>query len=138
MIQRGNTVEVHYTGKLTNGEIFDSSIGGEALEFEVGSGQIIAGFENAIIGKTTGDKVTVNIEPADAYGEFNEELVVELPLNQVPENPQVGQVLEANTPDGQIVAVTIEKVNEDTITINANHPLAGKELIFDIEIVNFK
>ncbi len=136
MIQNGNTVNVHYTGRLTNGEVFDSSEGKEPLSFTVGSGQIIPGFENAIIGKNVGDKVTVNIPPAQAYGEIREDLLIKVPNTQLPGPVEVGMSLQAQSDNGANVNVTVVEVNEDHAVIDGNHPFAGKELIFDIEVVN--
>jgi peptidylprolyl isomerase len=136
MITQGSTVEVHYTGKLTNDEVFDSSEGKEPLKFEVGSGQIIPGFENAILGKNVGDKVTVSIDPTQAYGDVREDLLVKVPFDKMPGDVEVGQTLQADSGQGQPVMVVVEQVNEDHVVINGNHPLAGKELVFDIEIVS--
>ena len=136
MITQGSTVEVHYTGKLTNDEVFDSSEGKEPLKFEVGSGQIIPGFENAILGKNVGDKVTVSIDPTQAYGDVREDLLVKVPFDKMPGEVEVGQTLQADSGQGQPVMVVVEQVNEDHVVINGNHPLAGKELVFDIEIIS--
>lgn len=136
MIENGKVVDVHYTGKLIDGSVFDSSEGREPLRFEVGSGQIIPGFESAIIGKTTGDRVTVTISPQEAYGETREELFVKIPSDKLPGKVEVGQVLEATSEDGRSSQVLVHEVNEDHVVINGNHPLAGKELVFDIEVVS--
>jgi FKBP-type peptidyl-prolyl cis-trans isomerase 2 len=136
MIQNGNVIDVHYTGKLTDGSVFDSSEGREPLRFQVGSGQIIPGFENAIIGKNIGDKVTVTISPDEAYGQEQEELFVKIPNDKLPGKVEVGQVLEATSEDGRSSQVRVHEVNEDHCVINGNHPLAGQELVFDIEVVS--
>ncbi len=136
MIQNGNTVNVHYTGRLTNGEVFDSSEGKEPLSFTVGSGQIIPGFENAILGKKVGDKLTVNIPASEAYGEVREDLLVKVPNSQLPGPVEVGMSLQAQAENGNAVNVTVVEVNEDHAVIDGNHPFAGKELVFDIEVVN--
>jgi peptidylprolyl isomerase len=136
MITKGNTVDVHYTGKLTTGEVFDSSEGKEPLKFQVGSGQIIPGFEEAVLGKQIGDKVTINIQPENAYGEVREDLFVKVPLDKMPGEVQVGQSLQAVGADNRPVQVVVKEVNEDHIVIDGNHPLAGKELVFDIEVVD--
>jgi len=138
MIQKGNIVAVHYTGKLPNGEVFDSSEGRDPLKFQVGSGQIIPGFEGAIIGKNIGDKVTINITPSEAYGEVREDLIVQVPLEQMPGEVEVGQSLQAQADNGQAVNVIVKEVNEDHVIIDGNHPLAGEELIFDIEILEIE
>jgi peptidylprolyl isomerase len=136
MIENGNIVNVHYTGKLTDGSVFDSSEGRDPLKFQVGSGQIIPGFESAIMGKNVGDKVTVTIDPSNAYGEEKEELFVKIPNEKLPGKVEVGQILEATSEDGRSSQVLVHEVNDDHVVINGNHPLAGKELIFDIEVVS--
>ena len=136
MIIKGSTVGVHYTGKLTTGEVFDSSEGREPLKFQVGSGQIIPGFEEAVLGKQPGDKVTINIKPENAYGEVRKDLFVKVPLDKMPGEVQEGQSLQAVGADNRPVQVVVKEVNEDHIVIDGNHPLAGKELVFDIEVVD--
>jgi peptidylprolyl isomerase len=139
MITRGNTVEVHYTGKFVDGEVFDSSEGKDPLQFEVGSGQIIPGFENAIIGKQIGEKVTVTVSPEQAYGPVREDLVVEVPADKMPGPVEVGQLLQADGGDeGQIVQVIVREVKEDVVVIDGNHPLAGRDLVFEIEVVSIQ
>lgn len=138
MIQKGNVVAVHYTGKFKNGESFDSSEGRDPLKFQVGSGQIIPGFENALIGKNIGDKVTININPKDGYGEIREDLIVKVPMDQMPGQVEVGQSLQAQADNGQAVNVIIKEVNEDHVIIDGNHPLAGEDLVFDIEILEIE
>ena len=135
MIQNGSTVNVHYVGKLSDGVVFDSSEGREPLQFQVGSGQIIPGFEEALIGKKVGDKVTVNIQPEFAYGPVREDLMVKVPLDKMPGEVEVGQSLHAVGSNGQPIPVTVREVNEDHVVIDGNHPLAGKELTFDIEVI---
>ena len=136
MITEGSTVEVHYTGKFTNEEVFDSSEGKDPLQFQVGTGQIIPGFENAILGKNVGDKVQITIPAEEAYGEVREDLFVQVALDKLPGQVEVGQTLQADGGNGQPVTVIVEQVNEDHVIINGNHPLAGKELVFDIEVVS--
>ncbi len=136
MIQNGTIVNVHYTGKLTDGSVFDSSEGRGTLRFEIGSGQIIPGFESALIGKNVGDKVTVNITPEQAYGEVMNELIVQVPMDRLPENIEQGQVLQATLENGEVSNVVVVEVNEGHAVIDGNHPLAGKDLIFDIEVVS--
>ena len=137
MIQIGSTVNVHYTGKLKSGEVFDSSEGKDPLSFTIGTGQIIPGFENAIIGKNAGDKVTIEIDTKEAYGEYREDLLVKVENDQLPGPVEVGQVLQADN-GGQPVNVTVKEVNEDHVIIDGNHPLSGTDLIFDIEVVRFQ
>ena len=136
MIIKGSTVDVHYTGKLTTGEVFDSSEGREPLKFQIGSGQIIPGFEEAVLGKQPGDKVTINIQPENAYGLVREDLFVKVPLDKMPGDVQIGQSLQAVGNDNRPVQVVVKEVNEDHVVIDGNHPLAGKELVFDIEVVD--
>lgn len=135
MIQNGSKVKVHYTGKLTDGTIFDTSEGKEPLEFTVGISQVIPGFENGIVGKNVGDKVTVNISPNEGYGEIREDLVQQVPNAQLPGLVEVGQALQAQSDSGIPINVIVKEIFEDYVIIDANHPFAGKDLIFDIEII---
>ncbi len=138
MVTQGSTVEVHYTGKFVDGEVFDSSEGKDPLQFEVGSGQIIPGFENAIMGKQIGEKVTVQVPADQAYGQIREDLYVEVPMDKMPGAVEVGQLLQADSGDGQVVQVIVKEVKEDTIVIDGNHPLAGQDLVFEIEVVSIQ
>lgn len=133
----GDTVRLHYTGTLTDGSTFDSSAGLDPLEFTVGSGQIIPGLDVAIPGMAVGDTKTVTIAPEDAYGPRHEEGMQAVPRDQFPDDIplEVGTALQVQTPTGQQMSVTISAVSEDEITLDANHPLAGKTLIFDIEMI---
>jgi len=135
--KKGDKVKVHYTGKLNDGSVFDSSVDREPLEFEVGAGMMIAGFDNAVVGMKVGDKKTANITADEAYGQKNDEMIVEIPKTQLPEDltPEVGQQLGMQQPNGQSIPVVVTKVEDSTIEIDANHPLAGKDLVFDIELV---
>ena len=130
-------VKVHYTGKLTTGEVFDSSVDREPIEFIVGGGQMIKGFDDGVLGMGLNEKKTLNIPADQAYGDSNPALVQTLDRTQLPPDlkPEVGQTLVAGSPEGQEMHVQVTEVTETTITIDANHPLAGKELIFDIELV---
>lgn len=136
-VQSGDTVRVHYHGRLTDGTTFDSSEGRDPLEFEVGSGMVIAGFDNGVIGMIIGDKRTVNIAVEEAYGPKNPEMVIEFPREQVPEGMPLekGMRLNLNNSEGQVVPVVITDVLDETILLDANHPLAGEDLVFDIELV---
>jgi peptidylprolyl isomerase len=133
----GNTVEVNYTGKLADGTVFDSSTGREPLKFALGSGQMIPGFEKAVLGMKVGDKKTVTLTASEAYGARRDDLVMELPRTQLPATltPQVGQQLQSTQKDGSVIVVMITKVTDTTVTLDANHPLAGKDLTFDIELM---
>ena len=136
----GDKVQIHYTGKLDDGTTFDTSSGRDPLEFEVGSGQVIAGFDKAVEGMTEGDNKTVKIDPEDAYGERHEQLVQEVPKSALPEeiDPAVGMALQSRSPDGQVTQLTVTEVKDESITVDANHPLAGQALNFDIELVKIK
>ena len=135
--QEGDKVKVHYHGTLRSGEIFDSSQGREPLEFTVGSGQVIKGFDEGVKGMSIGEKKTVEIPVEDAYGEKSQELIIEFPKSQFPTdmNPEVGQQLMMSNGSGQSFPVTIKEVKEDAVLLDANHPLAGQDLIFNIELV---
>lgn len=134
MIEKGSKVKVHYTGKFEDNNVFDTSTDREPLEFTVGEGMLIPGFENGVIGLNEGQKRTIELTPEEAYGPVREELVNEVPLENLPEGVQVGQMLQAQTEQGPI-NVTVTEINENTVKIDANHPLAGKKLIFDLEVV---
>ena len=134
----GDTVKIHYTGTLEDGTEFDSSSGRDPIEFQLGSGQVITGFDKAVEGMEVGEKKTVNIPPEDAYGEPNDEMVMDVPRSALPEDlePKEGMGLQARQQDGQVVNFTITAVADDKITVDGNHPLAGKPLSFDIELVS--
>ncbi|MCY7290976.1 MAG: peptidylprolyl isomerase, partial [Ferruginibacter sp.] len=137
-VKSGDVVKVHYTGKLANGEQFDSSIGREPLEFTVGAGQMIAGFDAALPGMKVGDKKTINISAKDGYGETDETAIIEFPKENVPADMklEIGQQLTLSNEQGQPFPVVIKEVKEDVVILDANHFLAGKELVFDIELVS--
>ncbi|MBE9536743.1 MAG: peptidylprolyl isomerase [Proteobacteria bacterium] len=136
-VKNGDTVKIHYTGKLNDGSVFDSSEGREPLEFKVGGNMVVPGFENGVIGMKKGDNKTISISPEEAYGERREDQVNVVERTQLPEDmePEVGMALQATGQDGSVIPVAITEVNEKTVTVDANHPLAGKELIFDLELV---
>ncbi len=134
MIEKGSKVKVHYTGKLNNNNIFDTSKDKEPLEFTVGEGQLIPGFENGVMGLNTGDKKTIELEPEQAYGQVRDELINEVPMEKLPEGVKEGQMLQAQTDQGAM-NVMVTEVKEKTAMVDANHPLAGKKLIFDLEVV---
>jgi len=133
----GDSVHIHYTGRLDDGTVFDSSRGREPLNFTVGSGQVIPGFDAAVRGMAVGETKTARIPAAEAYGTEDEELFIPVSRSQLPPGlePKVGQPLQMSTPDGHFVRVVIDRVEADTIVLNANHPLAGKDLTFDLELV---
>ena len=134
----GQKVRIHYTGRFTSGEVFDSSADRDPLEFQLGAGMVIPGFDKAVIGMAVGDKQTVQIEPAEGYGERDERLVQEVPKDalQGDVEPSVGMQLQSQTPEGQVMTLVITEVAEETFTVDANHPLAGQVLEFDIELVS--
>ncbi len=136
----GDTVRVHYTGRLDDGTVFDSSREREPLEFTVGSGQVITGFERAVEGMEVGEAREARIEADDAYGERRDDLVLDLPKEQVPEDMEIapGMRLELRQPDGQAVPVTVAEVGEQSVTLDANHPLAGQPLTFELELVEIQ
>ncbi len=138
--KKGDKVKVHYHGRLNDGTTFDSSEGRQPLEFEVGSGMVIKGFDDGVTGMTVGDKKTISIPAEDAYGPRQEEIVLEFPRINFPPDiePEVGMTLNMHSENGQEMPVLITAVNDDTVTLDANHPLAGYELIFDIELVDVK
>ncbi len=133
----GDTVKVNYTGRLDDGTVFDSSLRSGPLEFTIGDGQLIAGFENAVIGMTPGETKTHRIAAEDAYGPHADFLVLEVDRRRVPPdlNPKVGDRLQLQHPDGHSTSVLVTEVTETSITLDANHPLAGKDLTFEIELV---
>jgi len=136
----GDTVKVHYTGKLEDGTIFDSSRDREPLELTLGSGSTIPGFENGIIGMALGDTKTITIPPEEAYGPKRDDLVITISKDEFPSDitPSVGQQLQMRHPSGNVMNVTITDVMQDSVTFDANHPLAGKTLIFEVELMEIK
>ncbi|EAR50292.1 peptidyl-prolyl cis-trans isomerase, FKBP-type [Oceanicola granulosus HTCC2516] len=139
-VKTGDTVRIHYTGTLTNGDTFDSSAGRDPLEFQVGSGQIIPGLDAAMPGMEVGDKKVVEVPSAQAYGDPDPNARQAIPREQVPADipTEPGTQLQMQTPQGQVVPVTVVEVTDEQITLDANHPLAGKDLTFDIELVEIK
>lgn len=139
-VQQGDKIKVHYHGKLTDGTTFDSSEGREPLEFEVGSGAVIPGFDNGVMGMSVGDKKTINIPADEAYGQKHEELIMEFPKDRFPEDmkPEADMQLMMNNGSGQQFPVVIVDVKDDSVTLDANHHLAGQDLIFDLELVDIE
>lgn len=136
----GDTVKVHYTGTLDDGTVFDSSRDREPYEFTIGAGQTIIGFDNAVNGMRLGETKTVMITADEAYGPYHEGLVQEVSRDNLPEGiePEVGMQLESVQPDGRIINLTIIELSETTVTLDANHHLAGKDLTFEIELVEIE
>ncbi len=138
--QQGDTVAVHYTGKLDDGEVFDSSRERDPLEFEVGGGQVIPGFDKAVEGLEVGESREVRLEPEDGYGEPREDLVVDVDRDQFPTDaePEVGRQVQVQVAPGQNRVATITEIEDESITLDLNHPLAGKPLTFDVELLEIK
>ena len=136
-VENGSTVTVNYTGKLEDGTIFDSSLneGREPLTAVLGEGSLIKGFENGLIDMVEGENKTIEIESSDAYGDYREDMISDIPKTQVPEGVSAGDMLQGFGPMGPINVKVLE-VNEETVKLDANHPLAGKKLIFDLEVVS--
>ena len=136
-VKSGDKVKVHYHGKLTTGETFDSSEGREPLEFEVGSGMVIKGFDDGVTGMVVGDKKTINIPFDEAYGPRNPDMLIEMPKDRFPKDMEieVGMPLGMSDQNGQQFQVTIVEIKDDVVILDANHPLAGQDLVFDLELV---
>jgi FKBP-type peptidyl-prolyl cis-trans isomerase 2 len=135
--KEGSKVKVHYTGRLADGTEFDSSADQQPLEFKVGAGEVIPGFEQAVLGMSEGESKTTRVPAGEAYGDYDDDLVMEVERGQFPENitPEVGQRLQLRQPDGQVFGAVVTDVDGDSVTLDANHPLAGQELVFDIQLV---
>ncbi len=135
--KKGDKVQVHYTGKLDDGTVFDSSQGRDPLEFQLGTGSVIPGFEEAVVGMQEGENKTAHIPADQAYGEYHDEMLLTVPRDQFPPDvePQVGQELQLREQDGQTFVVQVKDVSGDEVTLDANHPLAGEDLTFDIQLV---
>ena len=136
MIEAGKTVKVHYKGTLDDGSVFDSSEGRDPIEFEMGSGALIPGFESAVAEMKIDETRSVTIPSAEAYGDVNEDMVGEIPRTNLPEDiePEVGMVLSMQSPDGEM-PVRVVAVDEENLTLDANHPLAGQNLTFELTLI---
>jgi len=139
-VKDGSTVKVHYTGKLTDGTVFDSSEGREPLAFTVGAGTMIPGFEKGVMGMEQDEEKTINIQPEEAYGERRDDMIAEVPKTQLPDDLKVeqGMDLMSQTPDGQQMVVKVTEIKDESIVVDANHALAGQELVFDLKVVEVK
>jgi FKBP-type peptidyl-prolyl cis-trans isomerase SlpA len=139
-VKENNTVKVNYTGKLADGQVFDSSEGREPLEFTLGQGQLIPGFEKGVIDMKLNEKKTITIAKEEAYGDVNEQLIQEVEKAHLPQDmaPEVGMGLVSKDPDGNEINLLVVEVKEESIVVDGNHPLAGKELTFDLEVVEIK
>ncbi|MBZ4191135.1 MULTISPECIES: FKBP-type peptidyl-prolyl cis-trans isomerase [Niabella] len=138
--KKGDKVKVHYHGKLTTGETFDSSEGRDPLPFEIGSGMVIKGFDDGVTGMAVGDKKTITIPAEEAYGPVNPDMIIEMPKDRLPQDMEVevGMPLVMSDPQGQQFQVTVKEITDDKIVLDANHPLAGKDLVFDLELVEIE
>lgn len=136
-VELNSTVTVHYTGRLEDGTVFDSSMteGREPLSTTLGQGSLIAGFKKGLVDMAEGEKKTINIPSSEAYGDVNPSLVAEVPKDRVPEGVEEGAMLQTMTPQGPM-NVLVKEVKDDIVIIDANHPLAGKDLIFDLEVIS--
>ncbi|MDP9041912.1 MAG: peptidylprolyl isomerase [Bacteroidota bacterium] len=136
-VQSGNTIKIHYHGRLSDGTTFDTSEGRSPLEFTVGSGSVIKGFDDGVQGMSVGEKKTIEIPFEQAYGPEDPSMIVEFPIDRLPQElePEIGMQLNMNNEEGQQFPVVITDITEENIVLNANHPLAGKDLIFDLELV---
>lgn len=137
-IKKGSRIKIHYTGKLKDGAVFESNIGGSPLEFTVGKGKVIKGFENAVLGMKAGETKTVTIKPADAYGPKDQSLIWVLEGNDFPEETmlELGKEVSFKHADGHIEEGRITDIQDKEITVDGNHPLAGRNLTFEIKIVS--
>ncbi len=138
--KKGDTVTVHYTGTLDNGDVFDSSEGKQPITFTVGSGQVIKGFDEAVVGMKRGDEKSIKIKPEEAYGVRHEQYIKEVPKKGIPPNMDLraGMMLVMGTPDGQKLAAMVREIKTETVMLDFNHPLAGKTLNFKIKVVEIK
>lgn len=135
-LPEGTTVRVHYRGTLDDGTEFDSSAGRDPLEFTLGTGQVIEGFEDAVVDLTVGDKTSVEITPANAYGDRVDEAVQRVPIDAFADDqPPVGAMVQVQAPDGQVMVATVTEMDDESVELDFNHPLAGKTLTFEIELV---
>ena len=136
-VKKGDKIKVEYTGTLDDGTVFDTSEGKEPLEFEVGAGKIIKGFDDAVIGMKKGEEKSIKLKPEEAYGNQNATLMKKLPRDKLPPEPEpkAGMMLALKSPEGQQIPARISEVNEKEVTIDLNHPLAGKNLSFKIKIL---
>ena len=136
-VKSGDKIKVHYHGRLTNGETFDKSEGREPLEFEVGSGMVIKGFDDGVTGMAVGDKKTINIPFVEAYGPKNPDMIIDMPKDRFPKDMEieVGMPLSMSDGQGQQFQVVVAEVQEEMVILDANHPLAGEDLIFDLELI---
>ena len=136
-VKKGDKVKIHYTGRIKDGKVFDSSLEREPIEFEIGSGRVIAGVDKGVIGMKPGEKKEVSISPKEGYGDYEQKLLIDVPKEKMPQDikPEVGMRLQMVNNMGQPLPVLVTEVNDDSVKLDANHPLAGKDLVFNIELV---
>ncbi len=139
-VKENNTVKVNYTGKLSDGQVFDTSEGKEPIEFTLGQGQLIPGFEKGLIDMELNEKKTITVAKDEAYGDVNKDLIQEVKKTELPQDmtPEVGMGLVSKSPDGQEMNLMVVEAKDETIAIDGNHPLAGKDLVFDLEVLEIK
>lgn len=137
-VKNGDVINIHYKGTLADGTIFDSSEGREPLKFTVGEGMVISGFDKGVLDMGIDEEKTINIPELEAYGPYNEDMIIEMPIDQVPAdmNPEVGMEVHLSDPEGNIMPVVVTDLNDKTIKLDANHPLAGKDLTFELKLVS--
>jgi FKBP-type peptidyl-prolyl cis-trans isomerase 2 len=136
----GDTVQVHYTGRLDDGTVFDTSVGGDPIEFTLGTHEVIAGFEDGVTGMAVGESKTITIPADQAYGPYDDDLVLVVERGQFPADltPEVGQMLKLQQPTGEAIDVMITEVTDQSVTLDANHPLAGETLTFDLQLTHIE
>ncbi len=139
-IKNGDKIKIHYTGRLENGTVFDSSMEKEPIEVKVGEGKIISGLEEALVGMSTGETKTVKLKADEAYGPYRDDMVLTVNREELPENldPQVGQQLQISKPEGPVFNVRVTDASESSVTLDGNHFLAGKDIIFDLKVVEIQ
>lgn len=136
-VKKGDKVKIHYTGRIKDGQVFDSSLEREPIEFEIGSGRVIPGVDKGVIGMKPGEKKEVDVPPQEDYGEYEQKLLIDVPMDKMPKDikPDVGMRLQMINNMGQPLPVLVTEVNDESVKLDANHPLAGKDLVFNIELV---
>jgi len=136
-VKKGDKVKIHYTGRIKDGQVFDSSLEREPIEFEIGSGRVIPGVDKGVIGMKPGEKKEVDVPPQEGYGEYEQKLLIDVPMDKMPKDikPEVGMRLQMVNNMGQPLPVLVTEVNDESVKLDANHPLAGKDLVFNIELV---
>jgi FKBP-type peptidyl-prolyl cis-trans isomerase 2 len=137
-VKNGDVINIHYTGSLSDGTVFDSSEGREPLQFKVGEGMVIVGFDKGVLDMEINEEKTIQINELEAYGPYNEDMIIEMPIEQVPEDmkPEIGMEIHLSDPEGNVMPVVVTELSETIIKLDANHPLAGKDLNFKLHLVS--